>query len=214
METAPSLNGSARWLFMARPVKELGPGGQRCAERARGWNRGPLRKGTHEVQSGCTCLDAFSARGRTRAAAHLPHLLLAIQAIVDSQSQAAPQLRTTRLYTRLRAAEVRRQRIARQGSRQEEWPTVQTLTTTLNSLGYLPQKVTQSQPQKTALTPRRSLPRCTRASRPPIAPRTCDASPSMPRRRLSAGLFPVAARVAWRWPQPSTTLPPRRPCPP
>ena len=52
METAQSLKGSARRLFMARTVKELGPGGQRCAERALGWNRGTLRKGTHELQSG------------------------------------------------------------------------------------------------------------------------------------------------------------------
>jgi hypothetical protein len=159
METAQSLKGSARRLFMARTVKELGPGGQRCAERALGWNRGPLRKGTHELQSGCTCLDAFSARGRKRAEDHLPHLLSDIQAIVDSQSQADPQFRTTRLYTRLSAAEVRRQLIVRQGYRHEELPTVQTITTKLNSLGYFPKKVTKSQPQKKSLKPRRSLPR-------------------------------------------------------
>lgn len=159
METAQALKGSARRLFMARTVKELGPGGQRCAERALGWNRGTLRKGTHELQSGCTCLDAFSARGRKRAEDHLPHLLSDIQAIVDSQSQADPQFRTTRLYTRLSAAEVRRQLIVRQGYRHEEVPTVQTITTKLNSLGYFPKKVTKSQPPKKSLKPRRSLPR-------------------------------------------------------
>ena len=159
METAQSLKGSARRLFMARTVKELGPGGQRCAERELGWNRGTLRKGTHEWQSGFTCLDAFSARGRKRAEDHLPNLLSDIQAIVDSQSQADPQLRTTRLYTRLSAAEVRRQLIARQGYTHEELPTVQTLTPKLNSLGDFPQKVAQSQPQKKSLKPRRSLPR-------------------------------------------------------
>jgi hypothetical protein len=113
METAQSLKGSARRLFMARTLKELGPGGQRCAERELGWNRGTLRKGTHELQSGFTCLDAFSARGRKRAEDHLPNLLPDIQAIVDRQSQVDPQFRTTRLYTRLSAAEVRRQLIAR-----------------------------------------------------------------------------------------------------
>jgi hypothetical protein len=159
METAQSLKGSARRLFMARTVKELGPGGQRCAERELGWNRGTLRKGTHELQSGFTCLDAFSARGRKRVEDHLPNLLSDIQAIVDSQSQADPQFRTTRLYTRLSAAEVRHQLIARQGYTHEELPTVQTITTKLNSLGYFPKKVAKSQPQKKSLKPMRSLPR-------------------------------------------------------
>jgi Rhodopirellula transposase DDE domain len=159
METAQSLKGSARRLFRARIVKELGSGGQRCAERELGWNRGTLRKGTHELQSGFTCLDAFSARGRKRAEDHLPNLLVDIQAIVDSQSQADPQLRTTRLYTRRSAVEVRRQRIARQGYTHEELPTVQTLTTKLNSLGYFPKKVAKSQPQKKSPKPMRSLPR-------------------------------------------------------
>jgi hypothetical protein len=148
METAQSLKGSARRLFMARTVKELGPGGQRCAERELGWNRGTLRKGTHECQSGFTCLDAFSARGRKRAEDHLPHLLLDLQAIVESQSQADPQFRTTRLYTRLSAAEVRRQLIAHKGYTPAELPTVQTITTKLNHLGYFPKKVAKSRPQK------------------------------------------------------------------
>jgi hypothetical protein len=33
IETATTLKGSARRLFLARTVKELGPGGQRQAER-------------------------------------------------------------------------------------------------------------------------------------------------------------------------------------
>ena len=156
METAQSLKGSARRLFMARTVKELGPGGQRCAERELGWNRGILRKGLHELQSGFTCLDAFAARGRKRAEDHLPHLLPDIQSIVDSQSQADPQFRTTRLYTRLSAAEVRRQLIAQKGYTPEELPTVQTITTKLNNLGYFPKKVAKSLPQKKSPKPMRS----------------------------------------------------------
>src|SRR4029453_15657203 len=115
VDTARSLKGSARRLFMARTVKELGSGGQRCAERELGWSRVTIRKGTHELASGFTCLDAFSARGRKRAEDHLPALLSDIQTIVDSQSQTDPQFRTTRLYTRLSAAEVRRQFIAQKG---------------------------------------------------------------------------------------------------
>ena len=74
IDTAKTLKGSARRLFMARTVKELGTGGQRRAERELGWNRITIRKGTHELASGFICLDAFSARGRKRAEDHLPYL--------------------------------------------------------------------------------------------------------------------------------------------
>ena len=148
METARSLKGSARRLFMARTVQELGLGGQRRAERELGWSRVTIRKGTHELESGFTCLDAFATRGRKPVEAHLPTLLADIKAIVDSQSQTDPQFRTTRLYTRLSAAEVRRQLLAQKGYRQEALPTVQTLTTKLHALGYYPKKVAKSQPQK------------------------------------------------------------------
>jgi len=157
IETARSLKGSARRLFMARTVKELGPGGQRRAERDLGWSRVTIRKGTHEVESGFTCLDAFAARGRKRVEEHLPHLLADIKALVDSQSQTDPQFRTARLYTRLSAAEVRRQLIAQKGYADNALPTVQTLTTTLNALGYYPKKVAKSQPPKKSRKPTPSL---------------------------------------------------------
>ena len=148
VDTARSLKGSTRRLFMARTVKELGPGGQRRAERELGWSRVTIRKGTHELDSGFTCLDAFAARGRKPVEAHLPTLLHDMKAIVDSQSQTDPRFRTTRLYTRLSAAEVRRQLIAQKGYRDAALPTVQTITTKLNALGYYPKKVAKSQAQK------------------------------------------------------------------
>src|SRR5262245_14331938 len=148
METARSLKGSARRLFMARTVKELGPGGQRHAERTLGWSRVTIRKGIHELASGFTGLDALAARGRKPVEAPLPPLRHARTAIVDSQSQTEPQLRTTRLSTRLSAAEVRRQRIAQHGDADDALPTVQPLTTTRNARGSSPQKVAKSQPPK------------------------------------------------------------------
>jgi hypothetical protein len=138
---------------MARTVKELGPGGQGRAERELGWSRVTIRKGTHELERGFTCLDAFTARGRKRVEDHLPTLLADINAIVDSQSQTDPQFRTTRLSTRLSAAEVRRQRIAQQGSSDDTVPTVQTLTSKRNALGSYPKQVAKSQPQKKSPKP-------------------------------------------------------------
>jgi hypothetical protein len=159
IETAKELKGSARRLFLARTVRALGEGGQRLVERELGWNRGTIRKGLHELEHGIVCLDAFSSRGRKRSEEHLPNLLNDMTAIVDGQSQADPQFRTNRLYTRLTAAEVRRQLIAQKGYRDEELPMAETIATKLNELGYYPKKVAKSQPQKNWQKPTRSLPR-------------------------------------------------------
>src|SRR5215210_7464428 len=148
IDTAKALKGSARRVFMARTVKELGPGGQRRAERELRWSRVTIRKGTGELESGTPIQDAFAARGRKRVEVHLPHLLTDIQSIVDSQSQTDPQFRTNRLYTRLSATEVRRQLIAQKGYLDADLPTVQTISTKLTDLGYFPKKVAKTQPQK------------------------------------------------------------------
>lgn len=148
IETAKSLKGSDRRLFMARTVKELGPGGQALAARELHWGRMTIRKGLHELDTGIRCVDAFAARGRKPSEVHLPNLLPDLQAIVDSQSQADPQFRTNRLYTRLTATEVRRQLIAHKGYTDHRLPTAETIGSKLNALGYYPKKVAKSQPQK------------------------------------------------------------------
>ena len=148
IETAKALRGSERRVFMARTVKELGRGGQRMAEGELGWNRGTIRKGRHELESGVAYADNFSARGRKPVEVHLPNLLNDIRELVDSQSQVDPQFRTRRLYCRLSAGEVRRQLIAQKGYRDHELPTAQTINTKMNNLGYYAKKVAKSQPQK------------------------------------------------------------------
>jgi hypothetical protein len=65
METAKSLKGSARRLFLARTVRADGEKEEsRLAERELGWNRGTIRKGLHELEHGIVCIDAYSSRGR------------------------------------------------------------------------------------------------------------------------------------------------------
>jgi len=124
-----------------------------------GWNRGTQRKGKHEVESGIVCVDGFALRGRKRSEGHLPNLLNDITAIVDGQSQADPQFRTNRLYTRLTATEVRRQLIAQKGYTGEELPTAETIATKLNMLGFYPKKVAKSRPQKNSPRQMPSSPR-------------------------------------------------------
>ena len=101
-----------------------------------------------------------SRRGAaSRVEEHLPNLLSDITALVDGQSQADPQFRTNRLYTRLTAAEVRRQLIVQNGYTDDELPTAETIATKLNELDYYPKKVAKSQPQKNCPKPMPSLSR-------------------------------------------------------
>lgn len=148
IQVAKDMKGYERRIFMAQVVKMLGKGGQRQAERELGWDRKTIRKGMHELESGMHCIEAYCARGRKRSEEHLPHLLADIKAIVDSQSQTDPSFKTTRLYTRLSAAEVRRQLIERYGYADEELPNRRTISSKLRDLGYYPQKVVKSKPKK------------------------------------------------------------------
>jgi hypothetical protein len=153
IRTAQQIKGAARRLFMARTVKALGPGGQRQAERELGWDRTTLRKGAHELNSGITCLPNFSARGRKRAEQKLPNLLRDIKAIVDGQSQTDPQFKANRLYTRLSAAELRRQLLRCELYQEEQLPVERTLARKLNDLGYYPSRVQKTKPKKRSPRP-------------------------------------------------------------
>lgn len=148
IETAKALKGSARRLFMARVVKSLGQGGQRRAAREFGWDRETIRKGLHELESGYMCLDGYAGRGRQRAEERLPQLLEDLKAIVDGQSQTDARFESSRLYTRLSAAQVRQQLIVQKGYNEAEVPSQETIRVKLNALGYRLRSVQKSVPQK------------------------------------------------------------------
>jgi hypothetical protein len=153
IDAAKALKSSRRRLFMAKTVSAMGRGGQIWAEAHLRWNRETIRKGMHELRSGMTCVDAFHCRRRKPAEEHLPGLLDDIRAIVDGQSQADPRFQTNRLFTRISAAEVRRQLIAAKGYTDAELPTRQTINTKLNLLGYRLTKVAKCRPQKKSSRP-------------------------------------------------------------
>ena len=153
IDTAKALKASQRRAFMAQTVHAMGRGGQLWAQAHLRWNRETIRKGMHEFRSGMTCLDAFHCRRRKPAEEHLPRLLEDIRAIADGQSQADPKFRTKRLFTRISAAEVRRQLIATRGYTDEELPTQQTINTKLNLLGFRLTRVAKCRPQKESSRP-------------------------------------------------------------
>jgi transposase len=141
------LKGAKRRIFMAETVCSIGEGGQRTVEKVLGWNRGTIRKGMHELQSGIHCIDNFSARGRKRSEEHLPDLLEDITAIVKPSCQTDPTFRTTKLYTPLTAKNVHK-RLLEQKKYTYELPTIRTISTKLNILNFHPQKVAKTKPLK------------------------------------------------------------------
>jgi hypothetical protein len=157
IDAAKALKGSQKRVFMAKTVQAMGRGGQRWAQEHLGWCRETIRKGTHELRSGMTCVDAFHCRRRKPAEEHLPRLLDDIRSIADGQSQADPKFQTKRLFTRISAAEVRRQLIATKGYTDAELPTQQTINTKMNRLGYSLSKVAKCRPQKESRRPMPSL---------------------------------------------------------
>lgn len=148
IETAKILKGHERRRFMARIVRSLGRGGASWAESELGWNRRTINKGRQELESGEPIKDNYSARGRKKAEYHLPNLLEDIKEIIDGESQTDGTFRTTKLYTRMSAEEVRKQLIDQKGYTDEALPVAKTISVKMNELGYKLRPVVKSKPQK------------------------------------------------------------------
>ena len=148
IETAEQLQGWARRTFIAEVVNLMGRGGQRQAESELGWCRDTIRKGQQELEGGFGYIDHCWKRGRKPAEEHLPNLLDDINDIADAQSQTDPTFKTTRLYTRLSATEVRQQLIEQKGYSDDDLPTAETIRVKLNQLGYQLKSVQKSRPKK------------------------------------------------------------------
>ena len=135
-EAQTGLKGYARRHFMAETVKTMCDGNALKAERELGWNRKTIKKALDEWEGQFCYIDRGYLRGRKRAEEHLPKLLEDMEDIADQFSQTDPTFRTTRLYTRITAAELRVQLIAQKGYTEEELPCAETIREKLNALGY------------------------------------------------------------------------------
>lgn len=142
------LKNAKRRIFMAGTVCSIGEGGQRTAETILGWNRGTIRKGMHELQSGIRCVDNFCGRGRKATEHHLTDLKKDIQEIVKPSSQADPTFRTTKIYTPLTAKSVRIRLIEDKQYTEQDLPTIRTIRSKLNDLKFHPQNVIKCKPVK------------------------------------------------------------------
>ena len=84
----------------------------------------------------------------------MPFLLSDIQKIVDCNSQTDPSFKSQRLYTRLSARQVRKELISQFNYNEQELPSSETIRQKPPQLGYYPQRVAKTQPQKAVRPPK------------------------------------------------------------
>jgi len=142
---ARRLTGYQRRLFQAEVATALCGGCARQAERRFGWGRETVEKGLHEHQHGIRCLENFAARGRQRGEDKDPQLAADIRAIVKPHSYADPELKSTRRYTNLSAAEVR-DALIKKGYPKEALPSERTLRDILNRMNYRLKRIQKGKP--------------------------------------------------------------------
>lgn len=145
---AKRLKGLERRLFMAEVALKLCEGNARKAERRFGWGRETVAKGLHELQQGVRCVENFSARGRPRLEAKTPQLAEDIRAIVEPHTQADPELKSTRRYSNLSAADVLEALQTKKGHAQENLPSKRTMRDILNRMNYRLKRIRKGKPLK------------------------------------------------------------------
>ena len=145
-ETKASLKEYQRRHFMAETVKTMCKGSPMIAERELGWNRGTISKALEEWEGQFCYIDQGFLRGRKKAEEHLPKLLDDIVELADQFSQTDPTFRTTRLFTRLTAAQIRTQLIESKGYEDAQLPCRETIRDKLNGLGYGSKRVKKVNP--------------------------------------------------------------------
>lgn len=149
---ARKLTGFRRRQFQAEVARQYCQGSARQAERTFGWGRDAVETGLHELRTGIRCFDNFSGRGRHKTEEQQPGLVEQIHAIVEPKSQADPKFQTPLAFTRITAAAVRKQLLAR-ASDSQPVPAERTVHDILNRLGYRLRRVLKTKPQKNFLKP-------------------------------------------------------------
>lgn len=144
---ARRLKGHERRLFMAEVATRLCAGSARKAERRFGWGRNTVDTGRHEAKGRIRCLENFAAKARKRSEDKDPKLAADIRAIVEPHTQADPELKSSRRYTNLSAAEVRQALIAK-GHAEQVVPAVRTLRDILNRMNYRLRRIRKGRPLK------------------------------------------------------------------
>jgi hypothetical protein len=144
---ARRLKGYQRRSFLAEVATQLCDGSPRQAERRFGFGRATVTQGLHEARQGIRCLENFAARGRQRSEDKNPQLAADLRAIVEPHTQADPELKSSRRYTNLSAAEVR-QALLDKGYPEQDVPKERTLRDILNRMNYRLKRIQKGRPLK------------------------------------------------------------------
>ncbi len=144
---AGRLTGYQRRSFLAEVAAELCGGNARQAERRFGWGRETVEKGLHERHHGVRCLEDFAACGRQRSEEKDPRLAADIRAIVEPHTHADPELKSSRRYTNLSAAEVRNALIDK-GHPEGSLPAERTMRDILNRMNDRLKRLQKGKPLK------------------------------------------------------------------
>jgi hypothetical protein len=148
LSAARHLKGHHRRLFQAEVAAVLCDGSARLAERRFGWGRDAVDKGLHEARLGVRCVENFPARGARPSEEKEPQLAADIRAIVEPCTQADPELKSTRRYTNLSAAEVLQALKGEYGYADDRLPSERTMRDVLNRLGYRLKRIQKARPLK------------------------------------------------------------------
>jgi Rhodopirellula transposase DDE domain len=144
---AKRLTGYQRRWFQAEVATALCGGCARQAERRFGWGRETVEKGLHELQHGLRCRENFAARGRQRREQKDPQLAADIRAIVEPHTYADPELKSSRRYSNLSAAEVR-DALIQKGYQEEGLPSERTMRDILHRMNYRLKRIQKGKPLK------------------------------------------------------------------
>lgn len=142
----------ARRHAMGDVALALLDGKRRVAEDVFGWNRKAVELGIHEYQTGITCVNDITARGKPKTEDKHPKLFAEIQAIMEPHSESESSLRTTLLYTNLTAKTVH-EALVQKGWSEQALPSVRTISNLLNRQDYRLRTVAKSKVQKKQTKP-------------------------------------------------------------
>jgi hypothetical protein len=106
--------------------------------------------GLHEASQGLRCVDNFAAKGSRPLEEKDPQLAADSRALVEPHTQADPELKSSRRYTNLSAAEVLQALQSQKGYSADRLPSERTMRDILNRLGYRLKRIQKAKPlQKT-----------------------------------------------------------------
>jgi hypothetical protein len=148
LEAAQQLKGARRRMFLAKVCQMLCGGSPRKTEERFGWGRETVSKGLRELDPSQPQPPAvFGRRGRAASEDKNPQLKIDIRLIVEPHTHSDPELKTTRQYTNLSAAEVR-QELVEKGYRANQLPSERTIRDILNRMNYRLKRIQKGKPLK------------------------------------------------------------------